>query len=552
LYIIYDFVDADAKRLIGRKYNDIQNDIQLWPFKVIAGIDDNPWILVNYKGKEKHFFAEEISSMILTKMREIAEKFLESPVKNAVITVPAYFNDSQRKATIDAGTIAGLNVMRIINEPTAAALAYGLQKRTNCAEKRNIFIFDLGGGTFDVSLLTIKNNVFEVIAVAGDTHLGGEDFDNRMVNHFVEEFKRKKKVDISGNPGSLRRLRNSCERAKRILSFAVVATVEENALFQGIDLSSSMTRAKFEDINMDLFEKCMDIVNRCFIDSGMDKSSVDDVVLVGGSSRIPKLHQLLPDFFEGKDLCMSINPDEAVAYGAVVQAALLSVKSVPNIVLRDVIPLSLGTSIKGDIMDVMIPRNTSVPITKKKSYFTVVDNQSTVLIKVYEGESIIASENNLLGLFSLSLPLAPCGLPIEVCFAIDKDGILNLSAEEETSGNKKSIMLTNEKGRLSAEELERMIQDAENFEDEDTKLEQKAKAMKDLNDYLCHVSKVIADNDVSSLICPVDKLKIYTAVVKSQNLLDGNRHEETHVFVDFLKEFQNMVDSALYKISKGV
>jgi L1 cell adhesion molecule like protein len=249
---------------------------------------------------------------------------------------------------------------------------------------------------------------------------------------------------------------------------------------------------------------------------------------------------------------MSINPDEAVAYGAVVQAALLSVKSVPNIVLRDVIPLSLGTSIKGDIMDVMIPRNTSVPITKKKSYFTVVDNQSTVLIKVYEGESIIASENNLLGLFSLSLPLAPCGLPIEVCFAIDKDGILNLSAEEETSGNKKSIMLTNEKGRLSAEELERMIQDAENFEDEDTKLEQKAKAMKDLNDYLCHVRKVIADNDVSSLICPVDKLKIYTAVVKSQNLLDGNRHEETHVFVDFLKEFQNMVDSALYKISKGV
>ncbi|PNX94186.1 heat shock protein, partial [Trifolium pratense] len=275
---------TDAKRLIGRKYKDIQNDTQLWPFKVIAGIDDNPWILVNYKGKEKHFFAEEIPSMILTKMRGIAEKFLESLVKNAVITVPAYFNDSQQKATVDAGTIAGLNVMRIINEPTAAALAYGLQKRTNCAEKLNIFIFDLGGGTFDVSLLTIKNNVFEVIAVAGDTHLGGEDFDNRMMNHFVEEFKRKKKVDISGNPGSLRRLRNSCERAKRTLSFAVVATV--------------------------------------LVDSGMDKSSVDDVVLVGGSSRIPKLHQLLQDFFGGKDLCMSINPDEAVAYGAAIQAAM--------------------------------------------------------------------------------------------------------------------------------------------------------------------------------------------------------------------------------------
>ncbi|PNX98935.1 heat shock protein, partial [Trifolium pratense] len=333
----------DAKRLIGRKYKDIQNDIQLWPFKVIAGDDDNPMILVNYKGEEKRFLAEEISSMVLTKMREIAEKFLESPVKNAVVTVPAYFNDSQRKATKDAGSIAGLNVMRIINEPTAAALAYGLQKRTNCVEERNIFIFDLGGGTFDVSLLTIKDNVFQVKATAGDTHLGGEDFDNRMVNHFVEEFKRKTNVDISGNPGSLRRLRTSCERAKRTLSFAVVTTVEVIALSQGIDLSSSITRAKFEEINMDLFNKCMEIVKRCFVDSGMHKSSIDEVVLIGGSSRIPKLQQLLQDFFTGKDLCMSINPDEAVAYGAAVQAALLSndIKNAPNLVLRDVTPLSL-------------------------------------------------------------------------------------------------------------------------------------------------------------------------------------------------------------------
>ncbi|XP_058741069.1 heat shock cognate 70 kDa protein 2-like [Vicia villosa] len=526
--------------------------MQLWPFKVIAGFNDNPMILVNYRGQEKSFSAEEISSMILRKMREIAEKFLETPIENAVITVPAYFNDSQRKATIDAGTIAGLNVKRIINEPTAAALAYGLQKRPNFVEDRNIFIFDLGGGTFDVSLLTIKNNVFHVKAVAGDTHLGGEDFDNRMMNHFVEEIKRKNKVDISGNPGSLRRLRTSCERAKRILSFAVVATVEVNALFQGIELSSSITRAKFEMINIDLFEKCMEIVRRCFVNSGMDKSCVDDVVLIGGSSRIPKLQQLLQDFFNGKDLCMSINPDEAVAYGAAVQAAMLNVKYVPNLTLRDVIPLSLGTSEKGDIMDVVIPRNTSIPITKKKTYFTDVDNQSRVSFKVYEGESIIASENNLLGVFSLSLPHAPRGLPIQVYFAIDADGILNLSAEEETSGTKRDITVTHETESLSTEEPERMIQEAENFNVEDKKPEQKAKAMNDLNDYLYHVRQVIANNDVSSLISPVDKLKIYTAVVKGQNLLDGNKDEETHVLVDFLKEFQSMVDSALYKITIGI
>ncbi|XP_058756816.1 heat shock 70 kDa protein 4-like [Vicia villosa] len=547
----------DAKRLIGRKYSDIitQNDILLWPFKVIAGNDDNPVILVNYKGEEKRFSAEEISSMVLTKMREIAEKFLESPVKNAVITVPAYFTDSQRKATKDAGAIAGLNVMRIINEPTAAALAYGLQKRANCVEERTIFIFDLGGGTFDVSLLTIKNNVFKVKATAGDTHLGGEDFDNRMVNHFVEEFKRKHKKDISGNPGSLRRLRTSCERAKRTLSFAFVTTIDVVALFEGIDLYSSITRAKFEEINMDLFEKCMEIVKKCFLDTGMDKNSVDDVVLIGGSSRIPKLQQLLQDFFKGKDLCMSINPDEAVAYGAAVQAALLidGIKNISDMVLQDVTPLSLGTSVDEDIMDVIIPKNTSIPVIKSKNYKTVYDNQSCVLVDVYEGERMNASNNNLLGSFDFSVPPAPQGhIPIKVHFSIDGDGILNVSAEEETSGNRKDITVTNENGRLSSKEIERMIQEAENFKAEDMKHEQKVKAKNDLNDYLCQVRKVIADNDVSSMISPVDKLKIYTAVVKGQKLLDGNKNEEANVFVEFLKDLESMVDSALYKITNGV
>ncbi|KAK7260977.1 hypothetical protein RIF29_27280 [Crotalaria pallida] len=382
------FRDLFAKRLIGRKYDDpiVQNDLKLWPFKVISGIDDKPMIAVDYKGKEKHFTAKEISSMILMKMREIAEAFLESTVENAVVTVPAYFNDSQRQATKDAATIAGLKVMRIINEPTAAALAYGLDKRANCVGKRNIFIFDLGGGTFDVSLLTIEDNVFQVKATTGDTHLGGEDFDSRMVNYFVEEFKRKKKVDISRNPRALRRLRTACERAKRTLSFDTETTIEIDALFGGIDFCASLTRARFEDLNKDLFTKCMEIVERCLTDAMMDKSSVQDVVLVGGSSRIPKVQQLLQSFFKGKDLCKSINPDEAVAYGAAVQAALLSdgIKIVPDLVLMDVTPLSLGVAIKGDLMSVVIPRNTNISTKKEHVYCTIADNLPAVYIMVYE------------------------------------------------------------------------------------------------------------------------------------------------------------------------
>ncbi|KAJ1443173.1 Heat shock protein 70 family [Sesbania bispinosa] len=316
----------DIKRLIGKKYSDfiIQNDIMLWPFKVIPGANDKPTIVVKYKGVEKHLFAEEISSMLFTKMREIAEAYLASPVKNAVITVPAYFNDSQRKATKDAGAIAGLNVMRIINEPTAAALAYDLQNRVDFFGERNVFIFDLSGGSFDVSLLTIKGDRFQVKATAGDTHLGGEVFDNRMVNHFVKEFKRKNRVDISWNPKALRRLRSECERAKRVLSYDTETTIEITSLCPGIDFCSPLTRAKFEQLNMDLFTKCIETVEQCLTDAKMDKSDVDDVVLVGGSSRIPKVQQLLQDFFNGKDLCMSINPDEAVVYGAAVQAALLN------------------------------------------------------------------------------------------------------------------------------------------------------------------------------------------------------------------------------------
>ncbi|AES80225.2 heat shock cognate 70 kDa protein [Medicago truncatula] len=549
----------DAKRLIGRKFSDsiIRKDIKLWPFKVIPGADDNPKILVKYKGKEKCFVAEEISSMILSKMQEIAEKFLELPVKNAVITVPAYFNDSQRKATKDAGIIAGLNVMRIINEPTAAALAYGIQKRGNfVVGKRNVFIFDLGGGTFDVSLLTLKDDSFEVKATAGDTHLGGEDFDNKMVSHFVNELKRKNNVDISLNPKALRKLRTACERAKRALSYDIEATIDIDAICQGIDFCSSITRAKFERLNMDLFEKCMEIVRSCLRDAYMDQSMVHEIVLVGGSSRIPKVRKLLQDFFKGRDLCMSINPDEAVAYGAAVQAALLidGIKNVPNLVLRDITPLSLGIWTKGDVMSVVIPKNTPIPIKMTEDRCkTSVDNQLGVSIHVYEGERIKASENNLLGLFRLFVPPAPRGLCIKVCFAIDADGILNVTAEEETTGNKSEITITNDNRRLSTQEIERMIQEAEKFKVEDMKFQEKARAVNALEDYLYKTSKVMEDNSVSSMLAPADKMKIDSAIMNGKSLIDnhGNQHNETYVFVDFLKELEIIFESSLNKINKG-
>ncbi|XP_052288228.1 heat shock cognate 70 kDa protein-like isoform X5 [Citrus sinensis] len=316
----------DAKRLIGRRFSDplVQKDMKLWPFQVIAGAGDKPMIVVNYKCEEKQFSAEEITSMVLTKMKEIAEAYLGTTIKNAVVTVPAYFNDSQRQATKDAGVISGLKVMRIINEPTAAAIAYGLDKKAGSTGEKNVLIFDLGGGTFDVSLLAIHQGIFEVKATAGDTHLGGEDFDNRMVNHFVQEFKRKNKKDISGNPGALRRLRTACERAKRTLSSTARTTIEIDSLYEGINFYTTIARARFEELNMDLFRKCMEPVEKCLRDAKMDKSSVHDVVLVGGSTRIPKVQQLLQGFFNGKELCKSINPDEAVACGAAVHAAILS------------------------------------------------------------------------------------------------------------------------------------------------------------------------------------------------------------------------------------